>query len=85
MSKKNNLSKRKKQYEFELQREKEEREKQKKKLQAKKNKMKVSSVIFCPCRRFLFCFVLYFACWLTLWDILNYSVVKLVIGWFFFS
>ncbi|KAL8263475.1 hypothetical protein R6Q59_021605 [Mikania micrantha] len=41
MSKKNNLSLRKKQHEFELRREQEERQKKAKKLQAKKNKMKV--------------------------------------------
>ncbi|XP_021971178.1 pentatricopeptide repeat-containing protein At5g09450, mitochondrial-like [Helianthus annuus] len=42
MSKKNNLSLRKKQYEFELQREKEERDKKAKKLEASKNKKKGS-------------------------------------------
>ncbi|XP_076906991.1 uncharacterized protein LOC143563311 [Bidens hawaiensis] len=41
MSKKNNLTLRKKQHEFELRREKEEMEKKANKLQAKKNKMKV--------------------------------------------
>ncbi|XP_030541089.1 uncharacterized protein LOC115748661 [Rhodamnia argentea] len=41
MSKKNSLSRRKKQYEFDLRREKAEKEKKAKKLQAKKNKMKV--------------------------------------------
>ncbi|XP_078182708.1 uncharacterized protein LOC144576265 [Carex rostrata] len=41
MSKKNNLSKRKKQHEFDLRREKAEKEKRDKKLQASKTKMKV--------------------------------------------
>ncbi|KAI4372351.1 hypothetical protein MLD38_010593 [Melastoma candidum] len=41
MSKKNNLSLRRKQHEFDLRREKEDREKKEKKLQANKNKMKV--------------------------------------------
>ncbi|KQK01455.1 uncharacterized protein LOC100844076 [Brachypodium distachyon] len=41
MSKKNSLSKRKKQHEFDLQREKQAKEDQAKKLQAKKSKMKI--------------------------------------------
>uniref|UniRef100_A0A453Q4A2 Uncharacterized protein n=3 Tax=Triticinae TaxID=1648030 RepID=A0A453Q4A2_AEGTS len=41
MSKKNSLSKRKKQHEFDLQREKKAKEEQAKKLQAKKSKMKI--------------------------------------------
>ncbi|KAJ4957213.1 hypothetical protein NE237_013996 [Protea cynaroides] len=41
MSKKNSLSRRKKQYDFDLQREKQEKEKREKNLQAKKTKMKI--------------------------------------------